>query len=1365
MGKFSAKLRKIGAGLLVIALFALQLPSFAVAAKLAIGRDSLGNSAISATSSHSISFITQSNLIAGDSIELRFPDFGMSFTDTGDIIVPVGPDSSIGYSNTDKKITLTLTENFPAGAVEVAIASGALTNPTTEGQYSISIATKNSAGAALDQGSTSVEIANQVQVLANIIPVISNVTSSVENGDYWIDDTVPIEITFSGNVFVEGTPTLDLNNGASATYDSGSGTNILTFNYEIGTSEEATKADTDLDYASVSALNLDQGDSISLANGRAANLTLPEPGAAGSLAANKNIQVRAAGGSSTDPTPVILSFQIVDNDGSTSNSTPVLKFSFLNSAYMVSLSCDNKKWNDWQIIPDSWQIDNFNILGCNTEEGLKKVWARVISRSGDLSLVVSDSTVYTAPIITTPIAPIKKPEETIIPVDTATKIVNLNDAIKQTQQTTKPDEAKIIEVGYINPKTNTWKSFTDYTVDQNGNANIKTTNTEQANNVEVHVVPVKKLEGQTSAVVTVNPVLAPSSGKVPVNVTLASDTSKASAEISAGTTITRGGGGYNQVVYAPEVVENPPAIETKSDVEVTNAFFVGSSSGSIQFDQPVKLTLPTEKKQDPQMRFFDEEKNEWVETIDSKTGKVGGEISADGETISAWVDHMTLFAVVGVKKVKLAGISQIEIGGNEEKRAEFESGEWFSSADIDHDDRVSFVWSGVGEKFYYTLDKNPLANSLNEVDDQTKFTTDFFVDNIKISEGESYFHIRAAGAGGERGSEIVFVVDYDKTPPRLTKIKTEPDKLELYFSEEVMSNDALEIYFADGQTLEIPALTSPTAIIEIAFEGTPPEIISIVGLLIDHAGLVLINPSPAVSEIAGAITAANVAVLFPAQIANGKYLTRKDFVQVEPQAIGATAMRLANQDWEDFAQKEITVPLPDFGSQKILFDFKNDENAMKSAGVVVARIPANADESATLAQKQDAQLAVWKNAATQRAAALAVWGISKDEQATLALANPAILPTSDLPDKKEIDNLKTALKLAREIRAFAKADEPKFAKILERTQQLDKLNFTLDEFLSVDELGDLFAKMKLHDGEQLAQFLNFNSVTLRQTEKSITVGALTLGLRDSDRDGLSDLLELTIGTDPFRADSDQDGRSDSLEFLKLGSSANKNDLPKTLGFTNLPKILGDPRPFLTGIATANAQVTIVAVNTDGAEIALAATPTDSRGAFAVLAEAALPAGNYEFQIRENDNVVVKQNVTVNLDFILTPPKIFANNSEIFDGNRVAFYGNTFYGARVIAFFDGQPSEIVADNTIGDFVVRPPRELAVGTHRLTIFAELADGTRSPARVIDFSTAKPKMKPAALVAEFDLEKTALAGMILLLAGITAVWIFRRRNQVNP
>ncbi|NWF62907.1 MAG: lamin tail domain-containing protein [Chloroflexi bacterium] len=130
---------------------------------------------------------------------------------------------------------------------------------------------------------------------------ITHVTSSKPDGIYTSGEVIDIDVTFSNNVNVTGSPLLLLETGTTdrnAVYLTGSdGDATITFRYTASSADSSV----DLDYVSTTALSLNGGSIIGAVGN--ALLDLPAPGASGSLGANKNIQIDAVG------SPSIVSFK------------------------------------------------------------------------------------------------------------------------------------------------------------------------------------------------------------------------------------------------------------------------------------------------------------------------------------------------------------------------------------------------------------------------------------------------------------------------------------------------------------------------------------------------------------------------------------------------------------------------------------------------------------------------------------------------------------------------------------------------------------------------------------------------------------------------------------------------------------------------------------------------------------------------------------------------------------------------------------------------------------------------------------------------------------------------------------------------
>lgn len=147
-----------------------------------------------------------------------------------------------------------------------------------------------------DLGNTGGPARTDTDTLALIVdpinPVITGVSTPTPDGGYKIGDTITTTVTFDQAVVVDvagGRPSLLLETGSidrQAVYQSGSGTNTLTFSYVVQAGDVAAR----LDYASTAALTLNGG-SIRSATQYDAVLDLPVPGQGASLAAQHAIQI------------------------------------------------------------------------------------------------------------------------------------------------------------------------------------------------------------------------------------------------------------------------------------------------------------------------------------------------------------------------------------------------------------------------------------------------------------------------------------------------------------------------------------------------------------------------------------------------------------------------------------------------------------------------------------------------------------------------------------------------------------------------------------------------------------------------------------------------------------------------------------------------------------------------------------------------------------------------------------------------------------------------------------------------------------------------------------------------------------------
>jgi hypothetical protein len=160
----------------------------------------------------------------------------------------------------------------------------------TEGVVGFSIDFADAVGNA---GTTVVATTDASTVIFDGAPAtVVGVDSTSADGTYYRGDVIDINVAFSEAVTVDttgGTPTLRLETGSTdrnAQYVSGSGTARIVFRYTISKGD----SNSDLDYVSANALRLNGSIMQDTASNNAV-LTLPVPGAAGSLSANSDLVV------------------------------------------------------------------------------------------------------------------------------------------------------------------------------------------------------------------------------------------------------------------------------------------------------------------------------------------------------------------------------------------------------------------------------------------------------------------------------------------------------------------------------------------------------------------------------------------------------------------------------------------------------------------------------------------------------------------------------------------------------------------------------------------------------------------------------------------------------------------------------------------------------------------------------------------------------------------------------------------------------------------------------------------------------------------------------------------------------------------
>jgi hypothetical protein len=183
-----------------VVLFSVGIYNIAQAANLTLVSNTLSDSDVSVTSSHTIAFTvpTGSTVAAADTIAVTFPT---GFTDVGSVsalavTVDGSADAATAISVTGQEVSFAGIDATAGQEVIVVVADGIVTNPTTIGSYEFEIDTGNG-----DSGKTRVAIIDNVLVTAIVettfdFTITGLGTTTDVNGEATTGSTTATEIPF-----------------------------------------------------------------------------------------------------------------------------------------------------------------------------------------------------------------------------------------------------------------------------------------------------------------------------------------------------------------------------------------------------------------------------------------------------------------------------------------------------------------------------------------------------------------------------------------------------------------------------------------------------------------------------------------------------------------------------------------------------------------------------------------------------------------------------------------------------------------------------------------------------------------------------------------------------------------------------------------------------------------------------------------------------------------------------------------------------------------------------------------------------------------------------------------------------------------
>jgi parallel beta-helix repeat protein len=169
--------------------------------------------------------------------------------------------------------TITVFDNATKLGTATTNSSGAWTFATAalaSGKQSFTATATDAAGNASPLSSAlavTLAAGSSTSGTGSTTTTITKLSDSPATGALNAGKTVTLTLGFSSAVTVAGKPTLTLNDGGTATYASGSGTNALTFSYTVAAGQNVASL-------AATAVNLASGATIKTSAGAAANLSL-----------------------------------------------------------------------------------------------------------------------------------------------------------------------------------------------------------------------------------------------------------------------------------------------------------------------------------------------------------------------------------------------------------------------------------------------------------------------------------------------------------------------------------------------------------------------------------------------------------------------------------------------------------------------------------------------------------------------------------------------------------------------------------------------------------------------------------------------------------------------------------------------------------------------------------------------------------------------------------------------------------------------------------------------------------------------------------------------------------------------------------
>jgi large repetitive protein len=255
--------------------------------------------------------------------------------------------------------TTALTFSYTVAATDSPVAALAITQVNLPAGATVQNAAGNTAN-----------LANALKTLTGLVidppAIVTKVVAAPATGDEGVGKTIALTLDMNAAVTVTGTPTLTLNDGGTATYTGGSGTNALTFSYTVGASNTSVAA------LAITGVNLPTGATVKDSLGVAANLS----GAATTLSglqidtltpAVTKVVASPATGTETVGNTVALTLNM--NEAVTVTGTPTLTLNDGGTAINTGGSGTTALTFSYTVGPSDTAVSALGVTGTNLPNG------------------------------------------------------------------------------------------------------------------------------------------------------------------------------------------------------------------------------------------------------------------------------------------------------------------------------------------------------------------------------------------------------------------------------------------------------------------------------------------------------------------------------------------------------------------------------------------------------------------------------------------------------------------------------------------------------------------------------------------------------------------------------------------------------------------------------------------------------------------------------------------------------------------------------------------------------------------------------------------------------------------------------------